>query len=257
MCRVHRLRRGESSACRPSAGPGSVGRCRPHRPRGRARCLPQAPRSRPAVAGIAGALGRRRTGGRRTASGTPGPGDVPGRQRVLTHLPGIVPGPKSFLRLKLILRFGHVLRRRIDRRGAGRVLVTAALNREARYAWTMLPIGRDPVASVSGPGSERSGQRVRIRARIRSKRKWSPPRRTGRSGGDRLLESSLQGRRHASVQHRVSRSAAVRRAGRSASGPPERSRVPRVSSGSGTTVYQLQVPRRSRRRIPAETSTRR
>lgn len=39
-------------------------------------------------------------------------------------MPGIVPGPRSFLRLKLIVRFHRVLRRRIDRR-LHRLLTTA------------------------------------------------------------------------------------------------------------------------------------
>jgi hypothetical protein len=46
--------------------------------------------------------------------------------------PGIVPGPKSFLRLKLILRFGNALRRRIDRR-LHRLLTAAATIARRRF----------------------------------------------------------------------------------------------------------------------------
>jgi hypothetical protein len=45
--------------------------------------------------------------------------------------PGIVPGPRSFLRLKLILRFHRVFRRRIDRRL--RTLLTAAAATARRH----------------------------------------------------------------------------------------------------------------------------
>jgi hypothetical protein len=46
--------------------------------------------------------------------------------------PGIVPGPKSFLRLKLILRFHHLLRRRIDRR-LHRLLTAAVTTARRRF----------------------------------------------------------------------------------------------------------------------------
>ncbi|UQA91198.1 hypothetical protein [Streptomyces halobius] len=46
--------------------------------------------------------------------------------------PGIVPGPKSFLRLKLILRFHPPLRRRIDRR-LNKLLTAAAATARRRF----------------------------------------------------------------------------------------------------------------------------
>ncbi|AWS46253.1 hypothetical protein [Streptosporangium sp. 'caverna'] len=46
--------------------------------------------------------------------------------------PGIVPGPRSFLRLKLILRFHRVLRRRIDRR-LQRLLTAAVTTARRRF----------------------------------------------------------------------------------------------------------------------------
>lgn len=46
--------------------------------------------------------------------------------------PGIVPGPRSFLRLKLILRFRRVLRRRIDRR-LHTLLTAAAATARRRF----------------------------------------------------------------------------------------------------------------------------
>lgn len=47
-------------------------------------------------------------------------------------VPGIVPGPRSFLRLKLIVRFHRVLRRRIDRR-LHRLLTVAATTARRRF----------------------------------------------------------------------------------------------------------------------------
>lgn len=47
-------------------------------------------------------------------------------------VPGIVPGPRSFLRLKLIMRFRRVLRRRIDRR-LHRLLTTAVITARRRF----------------------------------------------------------------------------------------------------------------------------
>jgi hypothetical protein len=47
-------------------------------------------------------------------------------------VPGIVPGPRSFLRLKLIVRFHRVLRRRIDRR-LHRLLTTAVTTARRRF----------------------------------------------------------------------------------------------------------------------------
>ena len=47
-------------------------------------------------------------------------------------VPGIVPGPRSFLRLKLIVRFHRVLRRRIDKR-LHRLLTTAATTARRRF----------------------------------------------------------------------------------------------------------------------------
>ncbi|TPQ22031.1 glycoside hydrolase family 113 [Streptomyces sporangiiformans] len=47
-------------------------------------------------------------------------------------VPGIVPGPRSFLRLKLIVRFHRLLRRRIDRR-LHRLLTTAVTTARHRF----------------------------------------------------------------------------------------------------------------------------
>ncbi|KND43016.1 glycoside hydrolase family 113 [Streptomyces stelliscabiei] len=47
-------------------------------------------------------------------------------------VPGVVPGPRSFLRLKLIVRFHRVLRRRIDRR-LHRLLPTAVTTARRRF----------------------------------------------------------------------------------------------------------------------------
>ncbi|GGX84261.1 hypothetical protein [Streptomyces fructofermentans] len=47
-------------------------------------------------------------------------------------VPGIVPGPRSFLRLKLIVRFRRVLRRRIDRR-LHRLLTIAVITARRRF----------------------------------------------------------------------------------------------------------------------------
>ncbi|MFF7394695.1 hypothetical protein ACFZAE_40565 [Streptomyces scabiei] len=47
-------------------------------------------------------------------------------------VPGIVPGPRSFLRLKLIVRFHRMLRRRIDRQ-LNRLLTTAVTTARRRF----------------------------------------------------------------------------------------------------------------------------